>query len=203
MIKFNNTEVSGWKAAIRGMRNPLNSWSKSDSTFDEYGGVTIGENDLRLMKNLVRSGSDHAKFMRYLVVDVDITGPEYWWMQMDQYKVGTVTNSTSKMHKIQAKEFTPDDFSTDHMTADSYELLLETIKLLNKHREAFNETGSKEEWWQMIQPLPMAFNQTRTVHLNYAVLKNIYHARKNHKLTEWSSFCDWVETLPYKELITE
>lgn len=203
MIKFNNTEVSGWKAAIRGMRNPLNSWSKSDSTFDEYGGVTIGENDLRLMKNLVKSGSDHAKFMRYLVVDVDITGPEYWWMQMDQYKVGTVTNSTSKMHKIQAKEFTPDDFSTDHMTADSYELLLETIKLLNKHREAFNETGSKEEWWQMIQPLPMAFNQTRTVHLNYAVLKNIYHARKSHKLDEWYKFCEWVETLPYKELIIE
>ena len=205
MIKFENTSVYGWEAAIRGMRNPLNSWDKSDSCVDK-----IGENDLKLMKQLVRAGTDHSKFMRMITVTVDITAPLYWWKEFDTYKVGTVRNSCSTMHKIQEKEFTFDDFSHEHLLDDSFDIyapmnvLENTIVALNFHREQFNKTKDKKHWYQMIQLLPSSYNQRATVLLNYAVLRNMYHSRKNHKLDEWrEGFCQWVESLPYSELITE
>lgn len=216
MLKIENVDVYGWEAAIRGMRNPMNSWEKSDSKWefvenpciinpnDEVKWV-IGCSDLKLMKNLVKAGSDHGKFLRMINVTIDVTAPLYWWKEFDTYKVGTVANSCSTMHKIHAKEFALDDFSCEHL--ESYWLynLKETIRLLNDARDAWNWCGTdakKEWWWQMIQLLPSSYNQRRTVQLNYAVLKNIYPARKNHKLDEWHTFCEWIETLPYSELIT-
>lgn len=207
MIKFENTDVYGWKAAIRGMRNPMNSWDKSDSKFYV---LQIGKNDLNLMKQLIKAGTDHSKFMRMILVSVDIIAPLYWWKEFDTYKVGTVRNSCSTMHKIQEKEFTFDDFSHEHLLDDSFDIyapmnvLENTIVALNFHREQFNKTKEKKHWYQMIQLLPSSYNQRATVLLNYAVLRNMYHSRKNHKLDEWSQgFTKWVESLPYSELITE
>ena len=211
MIKIENTEVFGWEAAIRGMRNPMNSWDKSDSYagYRDYNPSTekeifIGPNDLRLMQNLSRAGNDHGKFLRMINVTVDITAPLYWWKEFDTYKVGTVANSCSTMHKIHAKEFELDDFSHEHLT-DIYECLLEKIIVqLNGAREDYIEHKDKHDWWQMIQLLPSSYNQKRTVQLNYQVLKSMYHARKNHKLDEWHDFCDWCESLPYfKEICLE
>lgn len=226
MIIIEKTEVYGWGAAIRGMRNPMNSWEKSDSYFMcengpceqcehendgrcSYWGkeYTIGKNDLALMKKLVKAGSDHSKFMRMITVICDITAPLYWYKEFDTYKVGTVRNSCSTMHKIADKEFTLDDFSHEHLW-DTAEMQLEIIiEILNTFRDAFNHpnaTGEykKDCWWQMIQLLPSSYNQRATVQLNYAVLRNMYNARKNHKLDEWHDFCAWIESLPYSELIT-
>lgn len=210
MIKFENTSVYGWESAIRGMRNPMNSWDKSDSIIDHIGLAEIGENDLKLMKQLVKAGTDHSKFMRMITVTVDITAPLYWWKEFDTYKVGTVRNSCSTMHKIHEKEFTFDDFSHEHLLDDSFDIyapmnVLENIIVaLNFHREQFNRTKDKKHWYQMIQLLPSSYNQRATVQLNYTVLRNMYHSRKNHKLDEWSQgFTKWVESLPYSELITE
>lgn len=224
MIKIERTDVSGWEAAIRGMRNPLNSWDKSDSepcwSPTAPGGgcfncenkhvpncnvnrYIVGQNDLDLMKRLVKSGSDHSKFMRMLVVTVDVTAPFYWWKEYDTYKVGTVANSCSTMHKLTAKEFTMNDFSfedCDQWTKDNVCRCI--IDALNMHRNKYLATKDKEIWRQMVQLLPSSYNQKRTLLLNYAVLRNIYHSRKNHKLTEWHTFCAWVESLPYSELIT-
>lgn len=216
MIKFENTFVSGWEAAIRGMRNPMNSWAKSDTVYGTYwgeidghkcvdsSGFSLGSNDLNLMQSLNKAGTDHAKFMRFVDVTVDITAPLYWWKEFDTYKVGTVANSCSTMHKIHAKEFTIDDFSHEHLDGFSIEVLEWTIKALNGSREDYLKSKNKEDWWQMIQLLPTSYNQKRTVQLNYQVIKAMYHARKNHKLDEWSiGFINWVKTLPYsKELIT-
>ena len=204
MIKIENTEVFGWEAAIRGMRNPMNSWDKSDTGFSIHGQPMcgfIGENDLKLMKTLSKAGDDHGKFLRMINVTLDITAPLYWWKEFDTYKVGTVANSCSTMHKIHAKEFTLDDFSHEHMTAGRIDTLSEVVKELNFARLWFLETNDKQWWWDMIQLLPTSYNQKRTVQLNYQVLKAMYHARKNHKLDEWREFCAWCETLPYfKEL---
>ena len=200
MITFEYTEVSGWPAAIRGMRNPFNSWDKSDSKQNEITAeYDIGKNDLELMQKLVKAGSDHSKFMRM----IDVTAPLYWWKEADTYKVGTVRNSCSTMHKITEKEFTVDDFSHEHMTNNTLSLLRLTIKTLNEYRKLSVRTGDKEYWWQLIQSLPNCYNQRATLQLNYAVLRNIYHSRKNHKLNEWHDFCTWIEHLPYSELITE
>ena len=208
MIKIENFEVIGWEHAIRGMRNPMNSWDKSDSAgIGEM--CCIGKNDLDLMKRLVKAGTDHRKFMRMIVVYADITAPMYWWKEADTYKVGTVRNSCSTMHKITAKEFTLDDFSHEHLIIASLNSLKRTIDDLNACRDGYlNEDISnypewkKEIWWQIIQLLPSSYNQRSTLMLNYEVLANMYHSRKNHKLDEWHTFCLWVETLPYSELIT-
>lgn len=216
MIKLEKTDVYGFEAAIRGMRNPKNSWNKSDSKFNviihwddqceleaECYAVVIGKNDMKLMKALAGAGTDHGKFLRMINVTVDITAPLYWWKEFDTYKVGTVANSCSTMHKIAAKEFTLDDFSHEHIgdvpNCDPmyYAALEGTIIALNEARHCFLDTKDKKFWWQMIQLLPSSYNQKRTVQLNYAVLLNMYHARKNHKLDEWHDFCDWVESLPY------
>lgn len=209
MIKITNAEVFGWDAAIRGMRNPMNSWDKSDSKHwretivgHEVEYRAVGGNDLTLMKKLVKAGSDHAKFMRMINVTVDVTAPLYWWSEYDTYKVGTVANSCSKMHKIADKEFTLEDFSHEHLMQGGLECIKNLCKDLNMCREQYLAKHDKEWWWQMIQLLPSSYNQKRTVQLNYAVLRNIYHARRNHKLDEWRDFCSWVESLPYAELIT-
>lgn len=209
MIKITNAEVFGWDAAIRGMRNPMNSWDKSDSKHwretivgHEVEYRAVGRNDLTLMKKLVKAGSDHAKFMRMINVTVDVTAPLYWWSEYDTYKVGTVANSCSKMHKIADKEFTLDDFSHEHLMQGGLECIKNLCKDLNMCREQYLAKHDKEWWWQMIQLLPSSYNQKRTVQLNYAVLRNMYHARRNHKLDEWRDFCSWVESLPYAELIT-
>ena len=207
MIEIHNVEVSGWEAAVRGMRNPMNSWEKSDTTYcflDEYNmKVIIGTNYLDLMKRLVKAGTDHSKFMRMINVTADIKAPLYWWKEYDTYKVGTVANSCSTMHKIADKEFTLEDFSCEHLNKRSRDWLYDIVNELNMNREFYIETKDKEWWWQMIQLLPSSYNQLRTVQLNYAVLRNIYHARKDHRLDDWRHFCAWVETLPYaKELIT-
>lgn len=214
MIKFENVEIVGWEAAIKGMRNAKNSWKKSDSKWyynddnDWEDKFVIGENDLNLMTRLRNAGTDHRKFMRMIVVYVDIISPLYQLKELDQYKVGVTSNSCSTMHKIHAKEFTIDDFSHEHLLSspdkeeDSKGLLNQTINLLNYYREKFNETGNKDYWWQMIQLLPSSYNQRRTYMLNYEVLANIYKSRRGHKLDEWRDFCDWIETLPYSELIT-
>ena len=233
MIKIEKTDVFGWDSAIRGMRNPMNSWDKSDSNFEcrdcegcyyindshverqEYGCVVdvwcnhkalrVGQNDLDLMKKLVNAGSDHSKFMRMITVYCDITAPLYWWKEYDTYKVGTVANSCSTMHKIHAKEFKLDDFSIEHLLPDeAIEFMKHLVDGLNFYRIKYLETNDKKYWWQIIQLLPSSYNQKRTVQLNYAVLRNMYQARKNHKLDEWRAFCGWVETLPYaKDLICE
>lgn len=210
MITLEKTQTYGWEAAIRGMRNPMNSWDKSDSCFcpDEPACegncmVHIGSADFGLMKKLAAAGNDHGKFLRMINVTVDITAPLYWWKEFDTYKVGTVANSCSTMHKIHAKPFTREDFSTDHLIPRMLEVLDVTIANLNACRGNFLETQDKKWWWQMIQLLPSSYNQKRTVQLNYAVIKNFYHSRKNHKLDEWHVVCDWVEKLPYSELITK
>ena len=234
MIKIENTIVTGWEPAIRGARNPMNSWEKSDSLFVDYvtaigddcvchdinnsvhriipsdwtnkasfNDVLIGPNDLKLLTNLAKAGSDEAKFRRMIVVYVDITAPMYWWKEADTYKVGTVRNSCSTMHKIHAKEFGLEDFSCEKLTHGAQsELQYNVIDILNIARKKFIETKDKDHWWNMIQLLPSSYNQRATLMLNYEVLANMYHARKNHKLDEWRSFCKWIETLPYaKELI--
>lgn len=236
MIKLENTKIVGLESAIRGMRNPKNSWEKSDSFFcklpDEkcsvceenhtnacYDGYVIGPNDYKLMMNLAKAGSVDAKYRRMIVVYVDITAPLYWWKEFDTYKVGTVSNSCSTMHKIHSKEFTLDDFSHEHLFVlgenadfndlpkyngeswDSTLILEMVIKSLNYYRQKFIETKDKKYWWQMIQLLPTAYNQRRTIMLNYEVLANIYEFRKSHKLNEWRTLCEWIEELPYSEII--
>lgn len=229
MIKLENVEVMGWEAAIRGMRNPMNSWDKSDSK--QIGDVlkseeitpgvkrtywepcvpytSIGPNDYDLMTRLRNAGTDHRKFMRMITVYLDITAPLYWWKEFDTYKVGTVANSCSTMHKIADKEFTLEDFSCEHLfdfcpnsDTDSMTVLRYTIGWLNCCREKYLKTKDKEDWWQMIQLLPSSYNQRRTVMLNYEVLANIYKSRCNHKLDEWHDFCSLIEGLDYSELIT-
>ncbi len=211
MIKIENYDVVGWEHAIRGMRNPMNSWEKSDSFEfppDEDGTPYIGPNDYKLMKNLRESGTDHRKFMRMITVYVDITAPLYWWKEFDTYKVGTVANSCSTMHKITEKEFVLDDFSHEHLGDKEKQILLTIVEAMNESRDAFvtwNEDykhDKKDYWWQMIQLLPSSYNQRRTLMLNYEVLANIYKSRKDHKLDEWRDFCKWIKTLPYSELIT-
>lgn len=239
MLKIEKTEVVGFEAAIRGMRNPKNSWEKSDSKYcSEYDNppiegscqycpydsmcnksekamqqmYLIESNDLDLMTRLRNAGTDHRKFMRMIVVYLDITAPLYWWKEFDTYKVGTVANSCSTMHKIAAKEFTLDDFSHEHLNRTGLFILENIIANLNEWRAYFIygfdsgeykiEKGDKEQWWQMIQLLPSSYNQKRTVMLNYEVLANIYKSRRNHKLDEWHTLCDWIEGLPYSELIT-
>ena len=230
MLKIENTEVMGWEAAIRGMRNPMNSWEKSDSVKcyanancpgickNNVSGICIGPNDLSLMTKLRDAGTDHRKFMRMITIYLDITAPLYWWKEFDTYKVGTVANSCSTMHKIHDKEFTLDDFSCEHLYAEdeidgmyysttaeeeftSTDVLKVVIESLNNYRKMYLATKDKKEWWQMIQLLPSSYNQKRTVMLNYEVLANIYKSRRNHKLDEWHTFCDWIESLPYSELI--
>lgn len=212
MIKLENTEVSGWKAAIRGMRNPMNSWEKSDSGYrpvveppcgDVALRFVVGENDFDLMRRLVRAGSDHSKFMRMINVTADITAPMYWWKEADTYKVGTVRNSCSTMHKVTAKEFELDDFSHEHLNEDVINNPFNAIiNCLNFFRELYIQNQDKDDWWQIIQLLPSSYNQRATLQLNYAVLRNIYHSRKNHRLDEWHEFRYWIESLPYSELIT-
>lgn len=205
MLKIEKTEVFGWNSAIRGMRNPLNSWDKSDTRFNwEIGRTVIGENDLALMKRLSNAGSDHAKFLRMINVTVDITAPLYWWKEFDTYKVGTVANSCSTMHKIHAKEFTLADFSWERLNERSVRILEAVIEELNFNREKFIETKDKTYWHQMIQLLPTSYNQKRTVQFNYQVLKSMYFARRNHKLDEWHTLCEWIEKLSYfKEICDE
>ena len=255
MIKIENTEVMGWDAAIRGMRNPMNSWENSDSNYrpilasrcdtctsyllnncdncevyklcNSPNYFLVGPNDLDLMTRLSKAGTDHRKFMRMITVYLDITAPLYWWKEFDTYKVGTVANSCSTMHKIADKEFTLEDFSCEHLNGEPYHLewiesamvdeditsphkvwatpldiLKYTIEMLNAYRLQYLETKNKNDWWQMIQLLPSSYNQRRTVMQNYEVLANIYKSRYNHKLDEWHTFCDWIESLPYSELIT-
>ena len=210
MIKIENIEVYGWEAAIRGMRNPMNSWDKSDSNYTiikndgKYIADFIGENDMKLMQNLCKAGSDHRKFMRMINVTMDITAPLYWWKEYDTYKVGTVANSCSTMHKIHDKEFTIDDFSYERCKKERFvERAIEgTLNALNYLREKYLETKDKSYWETMIQLLPSSYNQRRTVQLNYETLLNIYNARKNHKLKEWLELCSEIEKLPYFKEIT-
>ena len=201
MLTIEQCLVTGWEAAIRGMRNPLNSWDKSDSHFENQN-VVLGQRDKSLMRSLVAAGSDHRKFLRYLTVTCDVTAPLYWWKEYDTYKVGTVANSCSTMHKIAAKPFTLEDFSHEHLTQTSLACLEATIAQLNVSRETYLQTKDKADWWQMIQLLPSAYQQRRTLLLNFEVLRNIYFARRNHKLDEWHTFCDAIAALPYGELIT-
>ena len=236
MLKIENVEIHGWEPAIRGMRNPKNSWAKSDSTNEEnceeciyYADYTVckynhiheclnfkaGPNDLDLMTRLRNAGTDHRKFMRMIVVYMDVTAPLYWWKEFDTYKVGTAANSCSTMHKIADKEFTFDDFSHEkliksvcmeiqeqHIRISPIQALATTIECLNSYRDLYLQTKDKKYWWQMIQLLPSSYTQRRTVMLNYEVLANIYKSRRNHKLDEWHTFCDLIESLPYSELIT-
>ena len=230
MIKIENTEVVGWGHAIRGMRNPLNSWDKMDSHdcpchdgLDcdcpmvegiqepsieckealEKSAFCVGENDYNLMMRLAKAGPEHAKYRRMIVVYADVTAPRYWWTEYDTYKVGTVSNSCSTMHKIADKKFTPDDFSTEHLVGKSFAELKNTLEVMNLEREHYLATKDKDCWWQMIQLLPQSYNQNRTIMLNYEVLATIYRQRKGHKLDEWRDFCKWIEQLPYSELITD
>lgn len=231
MLTIDKTETYGWEAAIRGMRNPMNSWDKSDSEHicesceDPWGGtgyifdtnrVNIGPNDLDLMKRLRNAGTDHRKYMRMITVYCDITAPLYWWKEFDTYKVGTVVNSCSTMHKIQAKKFEREDFSVEHLSntlddpiagvdmGDRHFMVMmdNVISCLNVARDRYNETKDKKYWWQMIQLLPSSYNQKRTVMINYEVLANIYKSRNDHRLDEWHTFCDWIRSLPYSNLIT-
>ena len=217
MITIEHGDTYGWEAAGRGMRNPKNSWNRSDSIFDE-GYIDLGENDMELMLTLANAGPDHGKFLRMIGVSCDITGPLYWWKEMDTYKVGTVADSCSTMHKIAAKEFELSDFSNEHLTDHCLMALSCIVDMLNNQRSLYltwdsiptdqrelfdpNIHCKKDVWWQMIQLLPSSYNQKRTWTANYAVLRNIYSARKDHKLDEWHMFCDWIKLLPYSELIT-
>ena len=199
MIKIECVDIFGWEATVRGMRNPMNSWGKSDSFWSD-GFYIIGPDDLGLATKLANAGHDHGKFLRMLHVQMDITAPLYWWKQADTYKVGVTTNSCSAMHKIHAKEFTLDDFSCEHLYDDVIDSPFKAIvDCLNFFRGLYLQHEDKEDWWQMIQLLPSSYNQKRTWDGNYAVLRAMYHARKNHKLDEWQEFCRWVEGLPYAE----
>lgn len=232
MLKIENTEVMGWEHAIRGMRNPMNSWDKSDSSYCTYScddcnnfsvcnpndeayfkrfweedpantNFAIGPSDHTLMMNLAHGGPVHAKYRRMITVYLDITAPLYWWKEFDTYKVGTVANSCSTMHKIHAKEFELADFSLEHVCQDCQDAFeVSVLHWLNTAREGYLKTHDKTFWWHMIQLLPTSYNQKRTVMLNYEVLVNIYESRRHHKLDEWHTFCDWIESLPYSELIT-
>ena len=209
MIKIENIDVYGWEAAIRGARNPMNSWGKMDSGYNN-GDFDMGENDYDLLKRLTIAGPEHRKWNRMVTVTMDITAPLYWWKEFDTYKVATAANSCSTMHKIQAKKFTLDDFSTEHLLKENIELLEVVIGRLNANRDYFNlhkdtfERSKKDYWWQMIQLLPTSYNQKRTVHLNYETLGSMYKQRKHHKLTEWVDFCKIMkEELPYSEFITK
>ena len=197
MISLSNAVVFGWHSAIMGMRNPMNSWANSDSAFFSDFSCKIGQNDLALMKALIKSGTEHRKFLRMLHVQMDIEAPLYWWKEFDTYKVGTVANSCSTMHKIHSKEFTVDDFSHEHLDRFSTEVLGWTIKALNGSREDYMKSKSKDDWWQMIQLLPSSYNQLRTVDLNYEVLLNQYFQRKDHKLDEWRIYCEQIKCFPY------
>ena len=217
-MKFEHTKVFNFDGALRGMRNPLNSWSKSDSEWQtDYFGTDIfsetsyyktnskfevGSNDLNLMNRLRNAGTDHRKFMRMIAVYVDITAPLYWWKEFDTYKVGTVANSCSTMHTIHKKAFTQNDFSCEHLDPANLLVLDEIIFNLNTSRDRYLKSKDKNDWWQMIQLLPSSYNQKRTVMLNYEVLVNMYNSRKNHKLDEWRGLCKWIKSLPYFELIT-
>lgn len=212
MIKIENVDVYGFDAAIRGARNPMNSWHLSDSYWTHIEDAEtletsrfeyfIGKNDHKLLRNLANAGPDHGKYLRMITVTVDVTAPLYWWKEADQYKISTVTNSCSTMHKIHAKPFTLEDFSHEQMTCDAVCILNLIIEHLNQRRCDFLESGRKIYWWDLIQLLPSSYNQRRTYFLNYAVLRSMYHARRHHKLDEWHVFCDWIRTLPYSELIT-
>lgn len=228
MLKIENAEIMGWEHAIRGMRNPKNSWEKSDSnwryvapaqrenhifaSYSDDSEFWIGPNDADLMNRLRNAGTDHRKFMRMITVYLDITAPLYWWKEFDTYKVGTVVNSCSTMHKIADKEFTLEDFSCEHLSEPAISILKNTVEALNQARDLYlgyngfkhqwGDWEKKHYWWQMIQLLPSSYNQRRTVMLNYEVLANIYKSRRNHKLDEWHTFCDWIESLPYSKLIT-
>ena len=197
MISLSNAVVFGWHSAIMGMRNPMNSWANSDSAFFSDFSCKIGQNDLALMKALIKSGTEHRKFLRMIHVQMDIEAPLYWWKEFDTYKVGTVSNSCSTMHKIHSKEFTVDDFSHEHLDRFSTEVLGWTIKALNGSREDYMKSKSKDDWWQMIQLLPSSYNQLRTVDLNYEVLLNQYFQRKDHKLDEWRIYCEQIKCFPY------
>ena len=199
MIKIENIDVYGFEAAIRGARNPMNSWDRMDSCYNN-GEFEIGENDYKLLKNLTIAGPEHRKWNRMVTVTMDITAPLYFLKEWDTYKVGTVANSCSTMHRIQAKKFEMSDFSVEHLR--SLRVMHEVIDELNFYRDKFNKDKKKEDWWEMIQLLPTSYNQKRTVHLNYEVLGTIYHQRRHHKLDEWHVFCDMIETLPYSEFIT-
>ena len=202
MLKVDRVYVMNMENAIRGARNPMNSWAKMDSYYDEGGNFVLGANDLSLATKLAKAGSDHRKFLRQIMVSMDITAPLYWWKEFDTYKVGTVANSTSTMHKIQAKEFTREDFSMERMTGDALNMMDAVIACLEAERKVFNETKDKAAWHNMIQLLPSSFNQMRTVTMNYEVLINIYYARRHHKLAEWHVLCDAIKELPYaSELI--
>ena len=216
MLKIENVDVYGFEVAIRGARNPMNSWDRMDSCYNN-GEFEIGENDYKLLKNLTIAGPEHRKWNRMVIVTMDITAPLYFFKEYDTYKVGTVANSCSTMHKIQAKKFELDDFSHEHLLEGGLLHLHDTIRLLNEAREIFNnfdyfepklkkaysfEVTKKDVWWQMIQLLPTSYNQKRTVHLNYEVLGTMYHQRRHHKLDEWHVFCDTIKTLPYSEFIT-
>ncbi len=197
MIKIERTSVMNFDNAIRGARNPMNSWAKLDSYYDDNGEFVFGENDLDLARRLAHAGSDHRKFLRQIFVSVDITAPLYWWKEFDTYKVGTVANSCSTMHKIHSKEFSREDFSCDRLTPEALEALDALIAFLETERKKFVETKDKAPWHNMIQLLPSSFNQMRTVTLNYENLISIYYARKSHKLPEWHTLCDWIMSLPY------
>ncbi|MHC1750028.1 MAG: hypothetical protein AB9856_17275 [Cellulosilyticaceae bacterium] len=204
MIKLERFSVMNLENAIRGARNPMNSWHRMDSDYNEQGDYILGENDLTLAKKLCYAGSDHRKFLRQIFVSVDITGPLYWWKEYDTYKVGTTANSTSTMHKIHSKSFEMDDFSYEKMDEQSKAFMSLMVAELEKLRVQFNETKDKQLWYSMIQLLPSSYNQMRTSTMTYENLRNMYHSRKNHKLDEWHVFCAWIETLPYaKELIIE
>ncbi len=197
MIKMENTKVMNLEGAMRGARNPLNSWERSDSYYDENGDYVLGNNDLDLAKRLCKAGSDHRKFIRQILVSVDITAPMYWWKEFDTYKVGTVANSTSTMHKIHSKPFEVSDFSHDHMSKSALEALTAYIEFMEVKREHYIETKDKADWYDIIQLLPSSYNQKRTLTMNYENLINMYYARRNHKLSEWHEYCCWVLSLPY------
>ncbi len=201
MIKIEKARVMNLEGAIRGARNPMNSWNRSDSRYDSDGNYILGENDLGLAIRLCRAGSDHRKFIRQILVSVDITAPLYWWKEFDTYKVATVANSTSTMHKIHSKPFEADDFSNDHMSDAARGALDTLMEFLEQQRLKFVETKDKSYWYDIIQLLPESYNQKRTITMNYENLLNMYYARKNHKLDEWHTYCDWILSLPYtKEL---
>ena len=203
MLTLKNTSVMNFENAIRGARNPMNSWGRMDSHTEPDGSFVFGPNDLDLAMRLAKAGSDHRKYLRMVFVSVDVTAPLYWWKEYDTYKVATVANSTSTMHKIHSKPFSMDDFSCDHMTYGTKKFMETVVAELENIRLRFKETKSKDDWYDMIQLLPSSYNQMRTCTFNYETLINIYRARKNHKLAEWHTFCDWIETLPYAEqLIT-
>lgn len=204
MLKVENLRTFNWEGALRGLRNPMNSWTKSDSTFDENENIiNIGENDLRLMKTLFKAGTEHRKYLRQIFVSMDITAPLYYWKEADTYKVGTTSNSCSTMHKIQSKEFTEDMFSCEHLNPDSMATLRSTIYKLNMYRTLYNKHHDKNDWWQMIQLLPSSYNQRRTITMNYENALTIIHQRSGHRLDEWNEFVDVLKTLPYvQELLS-